>query len=242
MIGYLLSAMLNAAAADGHAAQLPSPTAPQAAPPAGSAEHHWGAGGGGGRFALFITPMGEPIRGQPSRQAALAAWFAEADLNHDGVLSLQELEGDAARFFQVLDTNHDGEIDPDEIARYEDEIAPAFRVRSNFSAEDLPGGGQQVHFDDESGAGRFGLLQIPEPVVSADSNFDGSVSATEFASAAASRFGLLDVNHTGRLTLPELENIRHAAAALARRRGQSKPSVGPSDDPASAEYGQPPPY
>jgi Ca2+-binding EF-hand superfamily protein len=197
-----------------------------------------------GQYAgrAFMSPMGEPFYGRVSGEDGLVVWFEQADRNHDGSLTVDEMIDDAQRFFQVLDTNHDGEIDPDEIARYEDEIAPAFRVRSNFSAEDLPGGGQQVHFDDESGAGRFGLLQIPEPVVSADSNFDGSVSATEFASAAASRFGLLDVNHTGRLTLPELENIRHAAAALARRRGQSKPSVGPSDDPASAEYGQPPPY
>jgi hypothetical protein len=184
--------------------------------------------------------MGEPFYGRVSGEDGLVVWFEQADRNHDGTLTADEMIDDAQRFFQVLDTNHDGEIDPDEIARYEDEIAPAFRVRSNFSAEDLPGGGQQVHFDDESGAGRFGLLQIPEPVVSADSNFDRGVSAAEFASAAASRFGLLDVNHTGRLTLPELENIRHAAAASARRRGQSKPSVGPSDDPASAEYGQPP--
>ena len=70
--------------------------------------------------------------------------------------------------------------------------------------------------DDESAAGRFGLLEIPEPVSSADSDFDRAVSKEEFRSAAIARFKLLDIDHTGRLTLPELERIRQAAEADAR--------------------------
>ena len=40
------------------------------------------------------------------------------------------MQADAARFFAALDTDHNGEIDPDEIANYEWEIAPDIQVMS----------------------------------------------------------------------------------------------------------------
>ncbi|WP_204324193.1 hypothetical protein, partial [Stenotrophomonas maltophilia] len=55
-------------------------------------------------------------------------WFDQADTNHDGVLTLDEMEADAARFFATLDRNKDGEIDPDEIEIYETQIAPMISV------------------------------------------------------------------------------------------------------------------
>lgn len=62
------------------------------------------------------------------------------------------------------------------------------------------------------GAGRFSYLDIPEPVSSADSNFNRGVSAAEFIAAAEQRFALLDRNHDGRLTLAELPSIRGSRA------------------------------
>jgi Ca2+-binding EF-hand superfamily protein len=149
---------------------------------------------------LFMSPMGEPFFERGQGQDGLTIWFSQADSNHDGVLTADELAQDAQRFFLTLDTNHDGEIDPDEITHYETVVAPS----------GLAG--------NEAAAGRFGLLQIPEPVASADTNFNRGVSAGEFRAASASRFQLLDAGHTGRLTLPELESIRHAAASESRRR------------------------
>ena len=67
-------------------------------------------------------------------------------------------------------------------------------------------GGDDLH----QGAGRFGLLDLPEPVVSADSNFNRGVSVTEFRQAAAQRFLALDLDHHGYLTLAGLEVIRPA--------------------------------
>ena len=67
-------------------------------------------------------------------------------------------------------------------------------------------------------AGRYGLLQIPEPVMAADSNFNRGVSAAEFQNAATARFQLLDFNHRGRLTLAELQSVRQAAIGASRRR------------------------
>lgn len=186
----------------------------------------------------FLSPMGEPFYGRRAGEDGLIPWFQQADRNHDGALTQDEMAADAQRFFEVLDSNHDGEIDPDEIAHYEEVIAPQVRAQSIITTTNLPGGEQDVHVDNESRAGRFGLLAIPEPVVSADSNFNRGVSAEEFAKAAAERFRRLDVNRTGRLTLAELQVIRRAAATQSRRTPRDE--AGPSDDQSSAEYGQPP--
>lgn len=197
--------------------------------PAPSAPSSRGAG------RAFVSPMGEPFRGRTPGEDGLVVWFAQADSNHDGVLTSDEMAADADRFFQFLDLNHDGEIDPDEITHYEGVIVPQLRVQSVITAADLPGGEHVEHFDDESSAGRFGLLQIPEPVASADTNFDRGVSAAEFRAAAKQRFQLLDVNHSGQLKLAALENIRGAASANAEhKRNQTSD---PRDNPTSAEYG-----
>src|SRR5437764_13660021 len=73
-------------------------------------------------WAPFISPMGEPFRAHSTSDDTLAAWFKQADRNHDGQLTVDELVADAERFFGTLDTNHDGEIDPDAIDHYEWEI------------------------------------------------------------------------------------------------------------------------
>jgi Ca2+-binding EF-hand superfamily protein len=174
------------------------------------------------RGRVFMSPMGEPFFGRPG-QDALATWFAQADRNRDGIVTADELAQDAQRFFLTLDTNHDGEIDPDEITHYEVDIQPS-------------------KSDNEVAAGRLGLLQIPEPVASADANFNRGVSADEFRQAATSRFQLLDTSHTGRLTLPQLEGIRQAASSASRRSPQQtfQPSVQTTPDspdiPQSQQY------
>jgi Ca2+-binding EF-hand superfamily protein len=134
------------------------------------------------RRRLFVSPMGEPFTGGRSGDA-LAEWFQQADRNHDGVISREEMTQDAERFFASLDVNHDGEIDPDEINRYETAIAPQNRRA-------------------------LGLLQLSEPVSSADSNFNRGVSLQEFRTAAERRFVALDLDHQGKLTLAALEAIK----------------------------------
>ena len=61
--------------------------------------------------------MGEPFRGAGD---GLVTWFQQADLNHDGSLTLDEVRKDAERFYATLDTNHDGEIDPDDVTSWND--------------------------------------------------------------------------------------------------------------------------
>ena len=72
--------------------------------------------------------MGEPFRAHSATDDTLADWFRQADRNADGVLTADEMVADAERFFATLDTNHDGQIDPDELAHYEWEIAPDIQV------------------------------------------------------------------------------------------------------------------
>jgi hypothetical protein len=158
------------------------------------------------RRRLFVSPMGEPFTGGQSGDA-LAEWFRKADSNHDGILSSDEMAQDAERFFVTLDVNRDGEIDPDEINRYETAIAPQNR-RS------------------------LGLLQLSEPVSSADSNFNRGVSLQEFRVAAQRRFAALDLDHQGRLTLAALEGIKPPPA----ERGKRDPDA-PKEIDAEADTG-----
>jgi len=199
-----------------------------AAPPVASPS----ANAGGHRFGrLFISPMGEPFSAERGGDA-LADWFHRADRNHDGQITIEEMRQDAERFFAILDTNHDGEIDPDEITHYETVIAPdgpGLRLALADGGDGPgsgkpggpPGGGQFRHHrgggswggggrsaDGLQGRARFGLLDLPEPVVSADSDFNGGVSLDEFKSAAVKRFSALDVDHRGLLALDVLESLR----------------------------------
>lgn len=185
----------------------------------------------------FMSPMGEPFFGRTSGEDGLVVWFAKADSDHDGSITSAEMVVDAERFFETLDTFKDGEIDPEEITRYETVIAPHLRSEAYISAQSLPGGGVEVDYDGESGAGRYSLLLIPEPVASADSNFNRGVSLEEFRKAAVTRFGLLDARRVGRLSFADLQEIRRAAASTARKR-RSRQQAGPSNDPTSAEYGR----
>lgn len=113
-------------------------------PPGGF--HRGGAEGEGPRGPLFISPMGEPFRGDRGAGDPSDIWFQNADTDHDGALSRAEFARDASRFFAVLDRGHDGEIDPDDIDYYETVLAPEIRVGG--------GGGGGGRF--AGGAGRGG--------------------------------------------------------------------------------------
>ena len=79
-----------------------------------------GRGGPPARPKLFISPSGEPFRGENG----LAAWFAQADADHDGAVTEAEFERDALRFFKKLDRNNDDKLDGFEIQAYERDVVP----------------------------------------------------------------------------------------------------------------------
>jgi len=204
----------------------------------------------GHQWAPFISPMGEPFRAHSATDDTLADWFYKADTNRDGALTAAELQADAERFFARLDTNHDGQIDPDELSTYEYEIAPDIQVMSRTkrvpgqpepvvkaeTPEDLPADprlrrgrhhGDQIDAglgigSDLQGAARYGLLNMPEPVAAADTDFDRAVTLAEFKAAAIARFQLLDKTNSGKLTLAQLEAMPHAPSTDKHHRRQNE--------------------
>jgi len=172
------------------------------------------ATGCGPPFArLYIAPMGEPVR-TDGRTDPMAVWFAQADANHDGRLTLDELQADADRFFTTLDLDRSGEIDPQEMANYENNIAPEIKLYQP-DQDPRPRNRQQKHDAKQAakqrsdyvapyGAGRYASLNIPEPIVSADLDLNRGVSRAELATVAASRFPALDTASRGYLTYETL--------------------------------------
>lgn len=180
----------------------------------------------GHAWAPFISPMGEPFRARTTSDDTFLIWFRQADRNHDGMLTPDEMQADADRFFAKLDTNRDGEIEPDELVQYEWELAPEVQVNSRrmpAPGEPRPkkvkrGDGDELEMAvrrvpghhavadlGPQGAARYALINMPEPVAAADTNFDRAISLSEFRQAAINRFQLLDSSHAGRLSLAGLQ-------------------------------------
>jgi hypothetical protein len=191
-------------------------------------------------WAPFISPMGEAFRAHTATDDTLANWFYQADRDRDGALTAAEMQADAERFFATLDTSGDGQIDPDELAHYEWEIAPEIQVMSRTrrapgqpapvvkqadSDEDQPSERDRERDRKKrreeayaslgfggglQGAARYSLLNIPEPVAAADTDLNRAIALDEFRQAALARFQLLDSARQGRLTLAQLEALPHA--------------------------------
>lgn len=162
---------------------------------------------------VFLSPSGEPFRAPLDQPYPVAVWFARADADHDGSITLQEFRADAQAFFERLDVNHDGVVDGFEIADYENKVAP--EIQPNLGGPSSLEGPQpppvapvqdpaKAKKAVEKGAVVFSLLLDPEPVASADTDLDGKVTLKEALAAADRRFKRLDRNHDGRLTLDEL--------------------------------------
>ena len=220
------------------AAQLPA-TAPAHAPAhIGRADTH-------GYTQLFIAPSGEPFRAIAGAPYPVAAWFAQADANHDGRIDLGEFNADFMRFFDRIDTNHDGMLSSAEIKAYETDFAPevAADYGANFvsapdrfrgSGGDASGAssdgsgppsaavGQSREIENDLGAalgggGRYGLIAIAEPVAAMDTSFSGHVSRREAQAAAQRRFSLLDTDDKGAIGWNDLPRTIAEQRAGRRR-------------------------
>ncbi len=84
---------------------------------------------------LFISPSGEPFRGEDG----LSHWLAQADTDHDGSVNLAEFRADALHVFKMLDTNGDGVIDGLELQHYEHDMVPEVATET-FDAGPTAGG------------------------------------------------------------------------------------------------------
>jgi hypothetical protein len=106
---------------------------------------HGGKPGGPPPIRLFISPSGEPFRGE----GGLARWFAQVDTDHDGSITLEEFRADARQSFKVLDLNGDGTIDGIELQHYEHDVVPEIGIMTF----DEPGGGQRRGSGGSGGGG-----------------------------------------------------------------------------------------
>ena len=176
---------------------------------------------------LFIAPSGEPFRGKAGEPYPVATWFARADKDGDGKLTRAEFRRDALSFFPALDVNGDGVIDGKEITRYEEELVPEVRVsfaggpqyrgtRTAALAEGSPTGSTRKEPDLPRGAGRYALINSPQPVVSVDTDFNRRITPQEMSAAADRRFTLLDPDGVGFLTLAGLPRTPTQKRAEAR--------------------------
>lgn len=171
---------------------------------------------------LFVTPMGEAVRGDRGGEALVDRWFAAADTDHDGKLGRGEFRADALRVFASLDRDGDGRISPEEVTDYEARIVP--EITGGASGPAAAWGGALEHgaiagssdgnpargpaySSFRQGAARFSILNIPEPVAGADADFDRTITRAEFVAAAARRFALLDSDEDGALARAELPRL-----------------------------------
>jgi hypothetical protein len=188
------------------------------------------AGPKGPRSSLFISPAGEPFRAGPGQPYPVAVWFAQANTSHDGKLTRDQFRADFARFFKVLDQDHNGVLDGVETQRYEQVIAPEVlprlaQVQGGFPGERGAAGSRQLAEPPRvrgrlayDGAPAYSLLNISEPVVSADVDFDGKITLDEFLKAADRRFDLLDKDKLGYLTLDALPQTPEQIAIEGKRK------------------------
>jgi Ca2+-binding EF-hand superfamily protein len=184
----------------------------------------------GPRSTLFLSPAGEPFRAGPGQPYPVGAWFAQADANHDGKLTRDEFRADFSRFFKVLDENNNGSLDGVETQHYEQVVAPEVlprlaQIQGGFPGERGSGDERRLaepprakNGQSYDGAPAYSLLNVSEPVVSADADFDGKITLEEFLQAADRRFDQLDKDKDGSLTLQALPQTPEQIAVEGRRR------------------------
>lgn len=152
---------------------------------------------------LFIAPMGQPFRAGPDAPDPMGAWIAQADADRDGAVSRGEFLKDADAFFTRLDSDRDGELIPSEISAYETTVPETRLYVPRGAGAPVP---RQKRKKNErydvpaAGAGRYAFLNIPQPVASADADFNRGVTRAEFATAAADRFTRIDAMQAGGAT------------------------------------------
>ncbi|OJU07460.1 MAG: hypothetical protein BGN86_10650 [Caulobacterales bacterium 68-7] len=162
-------------------------------------------------MSVFISPAGEPFRPDAGSPPPVARWRAQVDADHDGVVTREELAKDFDRFFTLLDVEKDDSLIGPELTRYEREIAPEILIGAGMPPMQRPSTGTSAKRRRaeaaaiRQGAAMFGLLNDPQPVMSADADLNRRVTRAEFARKAGLVFGRLDRNGDGKLTADELE-------------------------------------
>jgi len=210
---------------------------PRGGPPPGFGDdedgpHERGEGPPRPRAQLFISPSGQPFRAPGGQPYPVAAWFAQADANHDGKITRDEFRADADAFFKVRDANGDGQISMPEVTRWEEELVPEVsRVGAGMMGGGGRGGARGAAGRNElntrlQGAAAYSLINEPHPIRGADSDFSFSVSRAEWRAASDRRFALLDPDGDGAILLADLRPTPVQAMGGGGQRMDRRPPVG----------------
>lgn len=167
------------------------------------------------RVQLFISPSGQPFRAPPDQPYPVAAWFAQADADHDGRLTRAEFRADADIWFKALDADANGQIGMIEAQRWEEQLVP--EIARDALSGGMGGGGGPMMMGRRGPPGRneadhrhqgaavYSLINEPHPVRGADADFSMSVSPREWRAAADRRFAVLDPDGDGVVLAVELK-------------------------------------
>ena len=156
-------------------------------------------------------------------------WFAIVDQNADGVIGPEEgraYEETISRLFARITLPGSPE------ARGGRPPRAGRRAGGRLS---LGGSGQEMPANDPvirnprrtyqqaaTPLAMAGLLNVPQPVKTADTNTDQRITQAEWAAVTQRWFMLLDVNRDGALTLAELPETQLQAMATAPARGRGR--------------------
>ena len=166
------------------------------------------------RAQLFVSPAGQPFRAAPGQPYPVAAWFAQADADHDGRLTRDEFRADADAWFKVVDADGDGLLGMVEARRWEEELVPEISRDPMGSAIGRRGPPKRNELDTRrQGAAAYSVVNEPHPVRGADADFSMTVSPREWRAAADRRFAVLDPDGDGVVLATEFKATPAQASA-----------------------------
>lgn len=161
-------------------------------------------GVGGAAMAQGAPERGADIT-RADAEARAAARFARMDANSDGVLNEADREARARARFDRMDSNGDGMLSFEE-------TQAAREGAQERRAEAGQREGRRSHRMARRGGGMRGMM-----MEQADTDNDGSISQSEFTSAALARFESADADNDGTVTAEERRNQRRERRAERRQ-------------------------
>lgn len=177
-----------------------------------------------------FSPNGEPLippQWPAECSDALDAWFDRLDPSHTGGISHATLLADAEKQYKLMDLRHDGKVTAEELSKYRLSMmgghylsvsTPGEQARLGRGTDEEARPGDRIdedpYDDDHHHKGHapvdaFSALTSdqPDPVMTADTDLDGSVTWDEFRALVAQNFADFDKDHKGVITKSEVEKL-----------------------------------
>ena len=150
-----------------------------------------------GPTSMIYSPNAEPLNGgplgTPTCKEALSHWFDRLDTNHTNAVSREAFLADAQNQFRRMDLDNNGYLLSEELERFR------LPYRQQASAESY----SAERSDQHKHKSEMSRSDLPDPVMSADTNNDFRVTLDEFMGQASSKFSALDTDHNGAINHDE---------------------------------------